>query len=165
MEATFDLEAFAKVQHKLLQKLKNYWDTPNSFVTQLARQNIYENHPYAKNALGSEQTLQSITYEDVVSWYKKAWTPQEAHISIVGNFKGQPILDMVQQIFGAWQGGRVGDLVYPELYTGRGFKEILYPMNRDQVVLGFANLFQGCMKIMIIFYCLMRFLQAARFIL
>ena len=47
---------------------------------------------------------------------------------------------MVQQIFGAWQGGRVGDLVYPELYTGRGFKEILYPMNRDQVVLGFANL-------------------------
>ena len=140
MEASFDMQAFAKVHQKLLQKLKKFWDTPNSFVTQLARQNVYENHPYAKNALGTQQTLESITYEEVLHWYKTAWSPQEALIAIVGNFKGQPIFDMVQQALGNWQGGHIQDLLYPELYHGRGFKEVLYPMNRDQVVLGFANL-------------------------
>lgn len=134
----FDDEAIEKVRTQILSEITDYWDSPNDFVGQLVREHIYKNHPYSKNYLGTEESVERITRDDIISYYRTHITPAHARIAIVGAY-GDNIKEMVEKIFTNWSGGRTQEIVYPELSMPVS-QEITYPIVRDQVVLVFAAL-------------------------
>lgn len=134
----FDDEAIEKVRTQILSEITDYWDSPNDFVGQLVREHIYKNHPYSKNYLGTEESVERITRDDIISYYRTHITSAHARIAIVGAY-GANIVEMVEKIFSNWSGGRTQEIVYPEL-SAPASQEITYPIVRDQVVLVFAAL-------------------------
>jgi zinc protease len=134
----FDDEAIEKVRTQILSEITDYWDSPNDFVGQLVREHIYKNHPYSKNYLGTEESVENITRDDIIVYYKKHITPVHARIAIVGAYDAN-IKELVSRVFGSWSGNKIQDIDFPIL-PAPSSQEIVYPIVRDQVVLVLAGL-------------------------
>jgi zinc protease len=137
--ATFDKKAMEKIRLQILADLKSYWDDPKSFARQLVREQIYKGHPYAKNALGTKESIENITREDLIAFYKKYIRPDGAKIAVVGDLKGYNLKDVFKRTLGKWHGDAVEEMKFPAI-TPCEYSDYNYPINRDQVILSFAGL-------------------------
>ncbi|MBI2353383.1 insulinase family protein [Candidatus Dependentiae bacterium] len=138
-DALFDQKDIERIKKIAQAKLKDYWDTPKSFATQMAVQKIYGQHPYAHLVLGQEDTLKKLTRDICFSYYKKILTPQDAVLSIVGNFDVSAIECVIREQFDTWTGDQVVDIAYPNIAPVHS-EIITVKKNRDQVVLAFVGL-------------------------
>jgi zinc protease len=135
----FEERAVEKIRQQLISDIKNYWDDPSEFSSDLVRQHVYRGHPYSKSKIGTLESIQKITRADIFDFYKKYVTPQGARLSIVGDLNQYDVAPLFEKTLGQWQGPQVPDLQYPALQEIE-YVEINYPINRDQVVLVFAGL-------------------------
>lgn len=138
-DAQLTQQSLDKVRANAIEDLKNYWDTPKSFIMQLARKAVYKNHPYNKMALGTKESLEKITLQDCIDYYKKMISPCGSKVSLVGNFENLDVQSMFEKILGQWQGQALEKLSFP-VVSAVASEEILSFINRDQVVLMFAGL-------------------------
>jgi zinc protease len=138
-QATFPESEIEKVRDQLLTDIKQYWDEPRSFVGHLVREVIYKDHPYSKQSIGTESSINAITRQNLVDFYKKYISPAGAHIAIVGDFDDYDLQQELEKVLGDWQGPIVEDMHYPQLVCVDQ-QEINYPINRDQVALCLAQL-------------------------
>ncbi len=135
---TFPESEIDKVRDQLLSDIHNYWDQPSQFVNLLARKEIYKSHPYSKLSLGTQESLEAITHQDLIEAYKRYITPEQTTISIVGNLQEYDIPAIMHTFLSDWQGPTVTPLSFGTIPTP--VPHILnYPINRDQVVLAFAG--------------------------
>lgn len=137
-DAAFEEAALEKVRAQMLAQVKNFWDNPNAIAGQLMREAIYKGHPYAKNSLGTEESVKGFTREDIAGYYAKYMSPDGARLAIVGDIEGYDVLGLVQQTLGEWKGPKVELLTFPPVADTQA-QVIDYPMNRDQIVLAFAK--------------------------
>ena len=135
----FTQAALDKVKAQVATQLKKFWDTPSSFSNQLARQAVYHNHPFEKMMLGSQESLDAITLQNCIDYYKTMISPQGARLAVVGNLDQTAIEVMLEKTVGCWQGNVIQELIYPDLKPLKS-QEILSFINRDQVVVVFAGL-------------------------
>ncbi len=137
--ALFTQAALDKVKAQVTVQLKKFWDNPSSFSMQLVRQQVYKNHPFSKMMLGSQESIDAITLQDCIDYYKRMISPQAARLALVGNFDASTIQQSIMNTIGAWQGPVIEELVYPQLKPLQS-QEIISYINRDQVVVAFAGL-------------------------
>ncbi len=134
----FEEKEIEKVRAQLIAQLKNFWDDPRYFSSQLVREQIYKDHPYSKNSYGTIEAINKITRRDLIDCYKKYISPHGARIAIVGDLDEYTMKDVVEKALGSWKGSKVEDIDFPELKNTPSNK-IDYYINRDQVVLRFAG--------------------------
>lgn len=137
-EANFPEQALEKVRTQMKIELKNFWDTPTQFVSYLARKEIYKNHPYGTLSLGTQESMNAISRDDLVQAYPHYFSPKGAVVSIVGDLKGYDLEAIITKIFADWDTEPARKPEFPALAPVVPH-EILYPMNRDQIVLAFAG--------------------------
>lgn len=137
-QTTFDDNEIEKVRSLMLADLNSFYENPNSILSQLISETIYKNHPYEKNALGTEKSIKKITKKDLEDAYKKLIIPKGAIISIVGELDGN-IKSKLEQTLEKWTGPDLQEINYPELSPIK-YSEIDYYLNKDQIVIGFAGL-------------------------
>ncbi len=138
-KATFPEAEIGKIRDQLLTDIKQYWDEPRSFVSQLIRAEIYKNHPYSKQSIGTKESISSITRDDLINFYHEYISPFEAHIAIVGDLPNDNIEQILEKELGDWKQHEFEEIVCSAI-TPAEPTEINYPINRDQVVLSFAQL-------------------------
>ena len=137
-KATFPEKNLEKIRGQLDSDIAQFWDTPTEFVAQMARSALYQDHPYNKNILGTEHSIQKIKRSDLMNAYKKYSTPVGARLAIVGDLEGINVSELVQKVLGNWHGAAVPDLEFPAL-PSISKKDLNTSMNRDQTVLCFAG--------------------------
>lgn len=135
----FDEEEIEKVRVQILSAIKHFWDDPRSFSKQLVDEYVYKNHPYAKNILGTEESIKKITKQDLIDFHKKYFSPDGARIAIVGDISSYNLKDVLEDTIGKLKGPKVESIVFPALQAVKPCEKI-YPINRDQAVLCFAGL-------------------------
>ena len=138
-QATFAEKNIEKVRTRITNELVQFWDNPTEFVGQLVREKIYKNHPYHKNMFGSLESLKKITKEDLLNSYKLFVSPVQAHLAIVGDLEEIDVVNVVWQSLGKWQGNQIPEIIFP-LVEPVHKETIVFPINRDQMVLAFAGL-------------------------
>ncbi len=137
--ASFDEVAIEKVRAQKIAEIKNYWDTPAQFASQLMRQAVYgKQHPFHKAKFGTEQSINYITKQDLVAFYKNYSNPRAARIALVGDMNSSDF-DLLRTKLLVWQGAVPEEIIFPDLKQVVAH-EINYPIARDQVVLCYAGL-------------------------
>lgn len=136
--AKFEAPALEKVRAQIIAQINNFWDDPGSFAGQLIRDAIYKKHPYAKNGLGTLDTVTKFTIEDLNNYYARYMSPDGARLAIVGDIGEFDIPALVQEKLGVWQGPQVARIEFPSVPETEP-TIIDYPINRDQIVLVFAK--------------------------
>jgi len=127
------------VRTQIFSELTEFWDTPSDFVSCLAEQRIYKDHPFHKYYLGSRDSVARITQNDIAQFWSAYGSPEGALLAVVGPIQQKKVLQVFERTLGLWSGSVVPELAYPSLTPLK--KEVInYPINRDQVVLCFAGL-------------------------
>lgn len=138
-KALIEAKDVEKVRDMIRSDIKNLWDDPMEFSSELIKQHVYRGHPYSKSKIGNLDSIATITRQDLLSCYRTLFSPQQARLAIVGDIEGYGLKELVEKELGSWQGGKVPDLQYPE--PKESIRTVVnFPINRDQVVLCFAGL-------------------------
>lgn len=76
------------------------------------------NHPYGEQK--SEETINSITRDDLVGYYNSYFKPNIAYLIVVGDITFEEAKTQANKFFGSWKKGEVKPLTYskPTLPTG-----------------------------------------------
>ena len=135
----FDETEIEKVREQLLSGIKHFWDDPRSFSKQLVEEYLYQGHPYAKNILGTQESIQKITKKDLIEFHKKYFSPDGARLAIVGDIGSYDLKNTLEKTIGNFKGSKVDAIKFPELKMVKPCERI-HPINRDQAVLCFAGL-------------------------
>lgn len=137
-KAVLPESSLMKIKDRMLSDIESYWDEPSEFVDDLVRKEIYRDHPYSKQILGTSESISRINHNDVKAWYATTYTPREATLVIVGDTQQCDVIRMLEDKLGIWHGALPLGITYPSLSSIRAYDRT-YFIKRDQTVVCFAG--------------------------
>ncbi|MFH7028661.1 MAG: M16 family metallopeptidase [Heteroscytonema crispum UTEX LB 1556] len=100
--ATFPPDQLELTRQRSLTSLKVQLDDPRTLGRRVFQQAIYpENHPF--HSFPTEETLKSITRDDLVRFYQQNYRPDTTTLALVGDFEPTKVKELLNQAFGKWQ--------------------------------------------------------------
>jgi zinc protease len=100
--ATFPPDQLELSRQRALISLKVQLDDPNGLGRRVFQEAIYpENHPF--HNFPTEESLKSITRDDLLSFYQTHYRPDTTTIALVGDFDSVKVKTLLNQEFGKWQ--------------------------------------------------------------
>ncbi|MBD2357912.1 insulinase family protein [Tolypothrix sp. FACHB-123] len=100
--ATFPTDQLELTRQRVLTSLKVQLDDPQSLGRRAFQQAIYpENHPF--HSFPTIESLNSITRDEVLRFYREHYRPDTTTIALVGDFKPAQVKALLNQSFGKWQ--------------------------------------------------------------
>lgn len=101
--ATFP-ESEVELERRLaLQAIRSQQEQPFTVALDRLRHAMYGDHPYALSGLGTTETVENLTREDLQTYYKTHFRPDNLTISIAGRITPDQAASYVEEILGDWQ--------------------------------------------------------------
>jgi predicted Zn-dependent peptidase len=91
-----------------LQELRSIDDEPSHKLMIELRRRRYPD-PWGRSSHGEEKPLRAATIDDVRQFHARHYRPGGTILAVAGNFDWQRLCDHVEQLFGDWQAGGVGE--------------------------------------------------------
>jgi zinc protease len=102
LNPNFTQEEFEKEKAKLIEGLKADEKSVPSIARRVERVLAYgKNHPRGEYL--SEETINTISLNDVIQNYTSYFTPENAYLVIVGDVKFAEVKTTVEKLFGSWK--------------------------------------------------------------
>ena len=107
LENTVTASAFANQQNVVQnEKRQNYDNRPYGSYRWCNRQNLFpEGHPYSWQVIGEMEDLFNATIDDVKEFHGKYYVPNNATLTIAGNFDTDEAKALIEKYFGEIPGG------------------------------------------------------------
>ena len=99
-EPTFPAEELEKKRRETLGALKQQKDQLTHAAFLLFMEAHYGGHPYARNPVGSEKSLQAMTPGDLKDYYERWADPRNMVIAVSGDIGTKEALEAVRKAFG-----------------------------------------------------------------
>ncbi|WP_117884406.1 M16 family metallopeptidase [Aureibaculum luteum] len=106
---TFDVTEFEKAKARTLVSLTQEKESPRSVIGDYNNKLIYGNHVYSNKINGLESTVSQFTVNDIKSFYKTHYSPNNAAISIVGDFSTKAMKKSISKLFSSWKKGKTSE--------------------------------------------------------
>lgn len=107
----FNAAELEREQQRLLVALRNQQESPEDLAELAFYSAVYEQHAYATPVMGSQETIPSITREDVQAFYQRYYVGQNAMVVIVGAASRQLAEQMAELVVGGLQPGQAADVL------------------------------------------------------
>lgn len=86
-----------------LQGIRSQQEQPFTIAFDKLRQAMYQNHPYAMSALGTQETVTNLRQEDLQEFHQTHFRPDNVVISLAGRVSEKDAIAMIEEVFGDWQ--------------------------------------------------------------
>ncbi|MFC0603611.1 M16 family metallopeptidase [Winogradskyella pulchriflava] len=94
-------EEFEKEKTILLESLKTDAKNPDAIASRVGAALSYGvNHPYGE--FTTEETINNVTFGDVVAFYEKYFNPNNAYLVVIGDVEFKDVKKQIKQHFGEW---------------------------------------------------------------
>jgi predicted Zn-dependent peptidase len=107
--STFEKRELEKEKGVVLEEIKMYEDTPDDLVHDLLSKASYGDHPLGFPILGTEQTLDSFSSDDLFSYMNQYYHANNVVISICGNVD-ESFVSYVEDLFSSLPGTAFPDV-------------------------------------------------------
>lgn len=105
LNPAFPKENVERVRKERITALLQERDNPSQLALRVFYRLAYgDNHPYGHMELGSEDSLQQITREDLLDLWGKGYVPGNAVLSIAGDLTENEARSLALRYFGSWHG-------------------------------------------------------------
>jgi len=104
IEPSFSQEELKKVKQDLLNAIKAKKDRPFQLASELLFKTVFLNHPYGMPESGTESSINNITREKLLGWYKGLLRPEAMVISLVGDVNTLKLKEQLEEHFGNIKG-------------------------------------------------------------
>jgi len=103
LNPSFHEDALKRQKELIKASLTRDEDDPSFVALRAFIKEVFGNHPYGRLITGGIETIDTITRDDVVSFYKKNYLPDRAILSIVGDITQEELGFLVEKYFGQWK--------------------------------------------------------------
>jgi zinc protease len=104
----FELNEFSLLKKAIISELRQQRGNPNSVANNIFNELIYgDENIRSKNILGTLETVETITLEDVKQFYEKNISPSVAKMLVVGNIGKNELLSSLNSINSKWKSKEV----------------------------------------------------------
>lgn len=94
----FDPEKFEKEKKVILEEIKMYHDMPQQHVFEQLLENLYK-PPFGKGISGSKETIAPMTRDQVYSYWKEKYSPENYIITLVGKADFEKVCAYLEENF------------------------------------------------------------------
>ncbi|MGM8214519.1 M16 family metallopeptidase [Bacillaceae bacterium W0354] len=98
--STFDTEELEREKKVILEEITMTEDTPDDIIFDYLHEASFKDHPLASPILGSKDTLNAFTREDIIQYMDQYYTTDRIVISVAGNIKKE-LIDQIKDVFSA----------------------------------------------------------------
>ena len=102
MSPSFPTEEVERMRPLLLAQLKEQDDSLSAVAFREFRRLLFSPHPYGMNPLGTVESIQSITRNDLVEAYSEFARPDRGVISVVGDVDTDQLVNALETLIGGW---------------------------------------------------------------
>lgn len=102
LNSTFTEENLEKEKKVVIEEIRMYQDMPEDLIHDLNSEFIVEG-PLGRNILGTEESVNSITRETLVSYFEDRYCSDNMVISIAGYVNAEEILEILEKYFGSFK--------------------------------------------------------------
>ncbi len=84
-ESHFPEEEFQKVKERQIEAIRAKEENIFAYAQDRLVEKVYLNHPYRRDPLGTEESLESLSREDVARFYRQVLDPRRALLAVAGD--------------------------------------------------------------------------------
>ena len=106
LNSRFDQTDINRERNVILEEIKMYEDTPDELVHDVFASAIWQSHSLGRPISGCEETVQSLSEEQLTSFFRQYYTPGNIIISASGSFNKDKVLDALNNVFGQLSGAK-----------------------------------------------------------
>ena len=107
LNSSFNEKDINRERLVILEELKMYEDSLDDLSYDLLLENIYPDNGLGMNILGNRKTIRNLKKEQIINYFHKYYVPNNAIISVCGNFNFEELIKEIESKFGHWQGKEV----------------------------------------------------------
>ena len=102
LHPTFDPVEMEKEKGVVIEEIAMAEDSPEDLVHELLMRAHYGDQPISRPILGTEASVSGCSRERLSGYWRRMYRPQNAVLSIAGNYDWDAVLDMAQALMGGW---------------------------------------------------------------
>lgn len=105
MNSSFDEDEIRKEKGLIIAELKSVNEDPFETTLRLMRKTLFEIHPLRSTPSGERQTIEGLSRDVVVSFYRRYCIPNNMVLSIFGDIEKEKVIEMVRGLFKEFKSG------------------------------------------------------------
>ena len=109
----FDAKELERVRRLILGSILSEKDEPMTIASRAFDNIVFANHPYRHPVIGREESVQKISRDDIVSFYKTHYHTKNAILSIVGDVTEKEAIALGNRYFSSWVGSPTAGIQSP----------------------------------------------------
>ncbi|MDH4099552.1 MAG: insulinase family protein [Nitrospirota bacterium] len=132
-----------EVQRKIretMASIKKSEEDPASVASKAFAKNLFGEHPYGRPTIGTEETVQKITRDDVVGFYNSYFAPNRVIMAVVGDVTEEEIKGLLKKYFGEWKPKEVPAQTLPAAKSFKGRKVVSVDRDLTQTTILLGHL-------------------------
>ena len=98
----FDAAELEKEKGVVLEEISMAEDTPEDLVHELLMLAHYGDQPIARPILGKAEQISAYRRDDLVAYWSSMYRPQNAVLSIAGNYDWEQVKELLEKHLGSW---------------------------------------------------------------
>jgi predicted Zn-dependent peptidase len=100
--SSFREDDVAREKQVIEEEIGMYEDTPDELVHDLFAQTIWQGHPLGRPVLGTRETVNALSRQDILAHFAATCTPLDSVLAVAGSFDQQQVLALLEEGFGGW---------------------------------------------------------------
>lgn len=104
LNSKFDEKDIEREKSVIIEELKMYEDSPEDLTYDILLEKVYNNKGIGKNILGSKESIKSMNRDAILDYFEKFYVPENAVLSICGNFDFEETVKLIEDKFENWHG-------------------------------------------------------------
>ncbi|MEM6847560.1 MAG: pitrilysin family protein [Pseudomonadota bacterium] len=96
----YDPEAVDRIRRQIVSGLRREENDPNAIVGKLWSRTVFPDHPYGTPSNGTEETVSSVTPEDLRAAHDKLMARDNLYVAVVGAIDAQTLAPLLDRAFG-----------------------------------------------------------------
>lgn len=107
LEPRWDEKEFERVKKETIEILNRNKANPSIVATDIYRKLVYGDHILANNTLGTDQSVNSITIDDLKQYYTSNFSPSVSFVAIAGDVTKDKAEKVFSSLSGKWNAKKV----------------------------------------------------------
>ena len=103
MNSTFPKNEYQREMGVVMEELKKGQSEPNRILYKALSETIFTVHPAKYPVIGYENLVKKIRHEDILTYYKRMYAPNNMIVVVVGDFDRKTVLDRIKEAFSPFQ--------------------------------------------------------------
>lgn len=117
LNSKFDEKDIEREKSVITEELKMYEDSPEDLTYDILLEKVYDNKGIGKNILGSKESIKSMNKEAILNYFEKFYVPENAVLSICGNFDFDETVKLIEDKFVNWNGKKPDYNLQDEIFN------------------------------------------------